>query len=800
MKFTWHWLLDHLQTDKNLNEIVEALPKLGLEVASVINLAEELKEFISVKVLEVKKHPNADTLNLCKVFDGNNTFSVVCGAPNVKAGMIGVFANIDTYVPGINLTLKKAKIRGESSEGMLCSEKELTLSDNHEGIIELPKDTKIGLPVRDVMELTDPIIEIEITPNRGDCLGVRGIARDLAAAGMGVLKDLEVIEIEGDSESLIDWKIDLNEDKKNLCPKIFGRSFQNLVNVDSPSWLKKRLLAVDQRPISSLVDITNYIMIDIGRPLHAYDAEKIVGNTLTIKQSKEGEKFFALNGNEYELDQGMLVIADSHGIDDLAGIMGGERTGVTNDTTKMFLEAAIFDPISIANTGRKLNINSDARYRFERGLDYDLPELVMHYAASMVNRICGGTYSKIVKFELIKETKSIIFNPDNTYKLTGVEIENQVAKSILEKLGFLITINTDIWSIIPPSWRPDIDGVSDIVEEIIRVNGYDYIPSIKLPRKNYIAKPAMTIKHRQTSIASKILANRGYSEVITFSFLNEVLAKQFNGGIEELVLVNPISSELTHMRPSVIPTLLVAAQRNLNVGIDTLSLFEVGPIFKGDKPDDQISTISGLRLGSKVERDWKNSSKEFDFYDVKLDVLKTLEAIGANVNSLQTYENTSGYFHPGRSAVLKIGQKLIANVGEIHPEISDFYGLEKSILAFEIFYENIPMPKKVKVSRPMLKMSPLQSVTREFAFVIDETTPAEKLVQIAKSTNKDLIKEVLIFDVYKGENIPKGKKSIAIKIIIQPNLETLTDDDLEKISSDLIDEIDTKLSGSLRSQ
>ena len=800
MKFTWHWLLDHLQTDKNLNEIVEALPKLGLEVASVINLAEELKEFISVKVLEVKKHPNADTLNLCKVFDGNNTFSVVCGASNVKAGMIGVFANVDTYVPGINLILKKAKIRGESSEGMLCSEKELTLSDNHEGIIELPKDSKIGLPVRDVMELTDPVIEIEITPNRGDCLGVRGIARDLAAAGMGVLKDLEVIEIEGDFESLIDWKIDLNEDKKNLCPKIFGRSFQNLVNVDSPSWLKKRLLAVDQRPISSLVDITNYIMIDIGRPLHAYDAEKIVGNTLTIKEAKQGEKFFALNGNEYELDQGMLVIADSHGIDDLAGIMGGERTGVTNDTTKMFLEAAIFDPISIANTGRKLNINSDARYRFERGLDYDSPDLVMHYAASMVNRICGGTYSKIVKFESIKETKSIIFNPDNTYKLTGVEIENQVAKSILEKLGFLITINRDIWSIIPPSWRPDIDGVSDIVEEIIRVNGYDFIPSIKLPRKNYIAKPAMTIKHRQTSIASKILANRGYSEVITFSFLNEVMAKQFNGGIKELVLVNPISSELTHMRPSVIPTLLVAAQRNLNVGIDTLSLFEVGPIFKGDKPDDQISTISGLRLGSKVKRDWKNSSKEFDFYDVKLDVLKTLEAIGANINSLQTYENTSGYFHPGRSAVLKIGQKLIANLGEIHPGILDFYGFEKSILAFEIFYENIPMPKKVKVSRPMLKMLPLQSVTREFAFVIDETTPAEKLVQIAKSTNKDLIKEVLILDVYKGENIPNGKKSIAIKIIIQPNLETLTDDDLEKISSDLINVIDTKLSGSLRSQ
>ncbi len=800
MKFTWHWLLDHLQTDKNLNDIVETLPKLGLEVSSVINLAEDLKEFISVKVLDVKKHPNADKLNLCKVFDGRNTFSVVCGAHNVKTGMIGVFANVETYVPGINLILKKTKIRGETSEGMLCSEKELSLSDNHEGIIELPKDSKIGLSIIDIMDLTDPIIEIEITPNRGDCLGVRGIARDLAAAGMGILKDLEVIEIEGDFESIIDWKIDLNEDKKNLCPKIFGRSFKNVVNVDSPSWLKKRLLAVDQRPISSLVDITNYIMIDIGRPLHAYDAEKIVGNTLTIKESKQGERFFALNGNEYELDQGMLVISDDRGIDDLAGIMGGERTSVTEHTTKMFLEAAIFDPVSIANTGRKLNINSDARYRFERGLDYDSPDLVMHYAASIVSKICGGTFSKIVKFELMKETKPIIFNPNNTYKLTGVEIENQVARSILEKLGFLITNKKDIWSIIPPAWRPDIEGVSDIVEEIIRVYGYDYIPSIKLPRKNYIAKPAMNIKHRQTSIASKILANRGYSEVITFSFLNEVMSKQFNGDIKELVLVNPISSELTHMRPSVIPTLLVAAQRNLNIGIDALSFFEVGPIFKGDKPDDQISTISGLRLGSKVKRDWKNSSVNFDFYDVKLDVFKTLEAIGVNINSLQTYENTPSYFHPGRSAVLKIGQKLVANFGEIHPGITDFYGFEKSILAFEIFYENIPIPKKFKVSRPMLKTSPLQSVTREFAFVIDETTTAEKLVQIAKSINKDLIKDVLILDVYKGENIPDGKKSIAIKVIIQPNLETLTDDDLEKISLDLINVIDTKLSGYLRSE
>ena len=800
MKFTWHWLLDHLQTEKSINEIVEALPKLGLEVASVKNLADDLKEFVTVKVTDVKKHPNADKLNVCKVFDGNSNFNVVCGAPNVKPGMIGVFANVETYVPGIDLILKKTKIRGESSEGMLCSEKELTLSDNHEGIIELPETSEIGVPIVNVMDLTDPIIEIEITPNRGDCLGVRGIARDLAAAGMGALKELGVEDIEGDFDSIINWKIDLDEDKKNLCPKIFGRSFHNVVNVESPSWLKNRLLAVDQRPISSLVDITNYIMIDIGRPLHAYDADKIVGDNLTIKQSKKGEKFHALNGHNYELDEGMLVISDEHGIDDLAGIMGGERTGVIEDTTKMFLEAAIFDPISIANTGRKLNINSDARYRFERGLDYDSPELVMHYAASMVNKICGGSCSKIVKFELEKQKKLINFIPASIYKLTGVEIENGLSKSILEKLGFKITDNNGVWDVIVPSWRPDIDGVSDIVEEIIRINGYDHIPSKKLPRNNYIAKPAMSIKQRQSSIASRTLATRGYSEAITFSFLNEVMAKQFNGGIEELSLVNPISSELTHMRPSILPTLILAAQKNINVGIDSLSLFEVGPIFLGDKPDEQTSTVTGLRLGKRIVRDWRNSSKDFDFYDIKLDVLRTLEAIGVNISSLQTYEDTPSYFHPGRSAVLKIGQKLIANLGEIHPEIIDFYGFEKSILGFEIFYENIPIPKKIKISRPMLKTSPLQAVTREFAFVIDETTPAEKLAQIARSTNKDLIKDVLIFDVYKGENIPEGKKSIAIKVIIQPHLETLTDDDLEKISSDLIKVVDTKLSGFLRSQ
>ncbi len=798
MKFTWKWLLDHLETDKNLLEILETLPKIGLEVASVVNLAEDLKSFVSVEIIDVKKHPNADKLNVCKVFDGKNTFIVVCGAPNVKLGLKSVFANIGTFIPGLNLRLKKGNIRGVESFGMLCSEKELTLSQNHDGIIELKRSSELGLPVSNILDLNDPIIEIEITPNRGDCLGVRGVARDLAAAGMGKLKKLDIKINDGEFDSLINWHVDLNENEKYLCPKIFGRSFTNLKNVESPLWLKNRLIAVDQRPISSIVDITNYIMIDLGRPLHAYDIDKIKGKTLKIKKSKKGDNFFALNGNTYELDDNMLVICDEQGVDDLAGIMGGERTGVTKDTTRMFLEAAIFDPVSIANTGRKLNLHSDARFRFERGLDYSSPESVMHYAAEMINKICGGKLSKIVNFKLEQKNKIIKFDPNIICQLTGVEIENELSKSILEKLGFKIVSTNKFWDITPPTWRPDIDGIADIVEEVIRINGYEKIPSIKLPRSNYIAKPAMSIKHRQPFFASRTLASRGYNEVITFSFLNKTMADKFNGGGLALNIVNPISSELTDMRPSIIPNLLFAVQKNVNMGAQTLSFFEIGPIFKGDSPNEQISTITGIRYGDKIKKDWQKEAVQFDFYDVKLDVIKVLDSIGVPNNSLKIFQEAPDYFHPGRSAVFRIGQNIIANFGEIHPEIVDTFGFNKSSIGFEIFYENIPLPKRNKISRPMLNITNLQSVTREFAFLLDEQIESEKVCQVAKSVYKDLITDVIIYDIYKGENIPKNKKSVAIKVTIQPIQDTLTDSALEEISTNIIRSIEKKLSGFLR--
>tara|TARA_Y100000991_G_C21953195_1_gene340774 strand:- start:21 stop:1646 length:1626 start_codon:yes stop_codon:yes gene_type:complete len=539
-------------------------------------------------------------------------------------------------------------------------------------------------------------------------------------------------------------------------------------------------------------------MIDLGRPLHAYDIDKIKGKTLRITKSKEGEKFLALNGNNYVLDDNMIVICDEQGVDDLAGIMGGERTGVTKDTTRMFLEAAIFDPVSIANTGRKLNLYSDARYRFERGLDYDSPDFVMHYAAEMVQKICGGQFSKIVDFKIELKNEKIKFDPNIIYQLTGVKIENKLSKSILEKLGFKIVSVNNFWDITPPTWRPDIDGVADIVEEIIRVNGYDQIPSIKLSRNNYIAKPAMNTKHRQAFFASRTLANRGYNEVITFSFLNKKMADQFEGGGSALNLVNPISSELTDMRPSILPNLLLAVQKNVNIGTQDLSFFETGPIFKGDSPHEQKSTITGIRYGNKIKKDWKREAVKFDFYDIKLDVIKTLDSIGVPKNSLQIYQNAPIYFHPGRSAVFKIGQNIIANFGEIHPEIVDYFGLNDSAIGFEIFYENIPLPKRNKISRPMLKISNLQAVTREFAFLVDEKIQSEKISQVAKSVNKVLISDVIILDIYRGQKIPQNMKSIAIKVTIQPIQETLTDAALEEISANLINAIEKKLSGSLR--
>ncbi|MDC3096690.1 phenylalanine--tRNA ligase subunit beta, partial [Alphaproteobacteria bacterium] len=552
MKFTFSWLKDHLSTSANVNEIVNSLNKIGLEVSSLKTYKTDINKLKIAEIIDVKKHPNADKLNVCTIQFDEGQSQVVCGAPNVNLNKKYVFAPPGTFIGGIDLTLKKVLIRDIESDGMLCSEKELEISENHDGIIELPDSMNLNDNVSNYLGIDDPVIEIEITPNRGDCLGVRGIARDLSAFGIGELIPLKLNNLNNEFNSLINWKINLPNKKDYLCPSIFGRSFRNVKNIKSPQWMVNRLLAVGLRPISSIVDITNYIMMDIGRPLHAYDVKKINGNTLTVRISKKGEKFFALNGKTYDLDDSMLVICDEKGVDDLAGIMGGVRTGVDENTTEFFLEAAIFCPISIAKTGRSLNINSDARYRFERGLDFNSPEVGVIYASKLINEICGGSCSDIVSISQKQLNKEITFDLKIIKKLTGVIIDERNVEFILKKLGFDFIKNNEFWKVSIPAWRNDVERSEDLVEEIIRIFGYEKIPTNVLPIKNYITKPSLGFKQRLSLYSRKCLSTRGFNEVITFSFLDNLNAKRFGGGKENLNLVNPISSELSDLRPSII--------------------------------------------------------------------------------------------------------------------------------------------------------------------------------------------------------------------------------------------------------
>ena len=736
MKFTLSWLKEHLKTNASLKEIVHALNKIGLEVSNTKVFKSDVDKLEVVKIVKILKHPNADKLNVCTIKTISGETQVVCGAPNVKLNKKYVFAPAGTYISGINIVLEKVTIRKIESNGMLCSEKELEISENHDGIIELPDDLEIGEKISHFLGIDDPLIEIEITPNRGDCLGVRGVARDLAASGIGELKPLELNDHQKEFNSSIDWKIELSNENKDLCPKILGRSFKNVNNIQSPQWLVNRLTAVGLRPISSLVDITNYIMIDIGRPLHAYDVKKIKGKFLTIRLANHNEKFEALNGKTYDLETDMLVICDENGPDDLAGIMGGIRTGIHNDTTEVFLEAAIFSPNSVAKTGRALNINSDARYRFERGLDFESPETGIIYASHLIKKICGGLSSDIVSFSNNFSKKEIIFDPAYVKKLIGIDIEVSKTKIILSKLGFDLKKHNNLLKVFVPSWRNDIERKEDLVEEVIRIYGYDNIPTNVLPNKNYITKPSLSDQQRQTLYSRKCLASLGFNEVITFSFLDNYNANFFGGGKDNLKLINPISTELSDMRPSIIPNLLNVSYQNLNKGINNFSLFEVGPVFKGDLYEDQFNVVTGLRFGNKQNKNWKNEETKFDFYDVKSDILSVLKVLQFPTDRLKIFDDAPKYFHPGRSAVYKLGNKIIAYFGQINPKIYNSKYKNVDFYAFEIFLNNIPTPKKRITSKPLIKLNPLQPLYRDFSFIIDQSLNVEVVISAIKSINQ----------------------------------------------------------------
>ena len=786
MKFTRDWLFDHLDTDRSLDEILEILPMLGLEVESVTDRAAALAPFTIAEVISAEQHPNADKLRVCMVNTGSgDPIQVVCGAPNARTGMKGVFAPAGAYVPGIDLTLKVGEIRGEASNGMLCSEREMQLSDEHDGIIDLPADAPVGAAFAPYAGLDDPVIEIAITPNRADCLGVRGVARDLAAAGYGSLKDVDFAAHDGSYDSPVNWAID--PAASTHCPRITGRGFRGLKNGSSPSWMAGRLNAVGQRPINALVDITNYVMIDLGRPLHAYDVAKINGDTLTIRPAQDGETLTALNEKEYELDSSMCIIADGHGADDLAGIMGGERTGVSDETTEMFLESAIFDPISVATTARKLNINSDARYRFERGLDVTSPDWVQGHVARLVLSICGGEASHMVSAgDGADWQRQIVLAHDKVEKLTGMDVPLDRQQQILQILGFTVDAKEDGWTVSPPPWRGDIDGAADLVEEIGRIHGYDNLTMAHLPREHVVAQPSLSPVQARLFRARRALGGRGLMEAVSFSFLSESHAGAFGGGAEHLKLVNPISADLSDMRPSILPNLLAAAARNQDRGEADVAMFEIGPVFLGDKPDEQRTACSGIRHGASAPREWHGTMRKIDVFDAKADAEAALAALGIRAAGIQTSTEAPDYFHPGRSGSLIQGRTKLASFGELHPRIADMFGLRGTAVGFEIHVDDVPMPKAKGPAKSLLSMSVFQPVSRDFAFIVDADVAAGDLLRAVKSGAGSLLADMRVFDLYQGDNIEAGKKSLAITITLSPTKATLTDEEIEKISASVI--------------
>ncbi|MCR9255929.1 MAG: phenylalanine--tRNA ligase subunit beta [Alphaproteobacteria bacterium] len=799
MKFTLSWLKDHLETDADLETITEALTALGLEVEGVVDRAKELSAFTVAHVQEAMPHPDADRLRVCKVETKDGLVQVVCGAPNARTGMKGVFAPAGSYVPGTDLWLKKGVIRGQESNGMLVSEREMGLSDEHDGIIELPEDAPVGEPFAKVAGYDDPIIEIAITPNRADCTSVYGVARDLAAAGIGTLKPLDTAPVAGSFDSPIKWNRAVAETDPEACPAIVGRYFRNVKNGPSPKWMQDRLKAIGLRPISALVDITNYVMMDAGRPLHAYDADKVTGD-IVIRFAELGESYMALNGKEYSFDETMIVIGDDHGVDDLAGIMGGERTGCSGETVNMFLEVAIFDPLRVAATGRKLNVLSDARYRFERGLDQLSPWWGAELATKLILELCGGEASHlVVAGEEPNWKRSYPLRLHRTLELGGVDVPAAEQRRILETLGFEIAENEPgLWSVTPPPWRGDIVGEADLVEEVLRVNGFGHIPATSLPPVGAVPPAPLTAPQRRIPMAKRLLAHRGMMEAVTFSFMDGRIAPDFGGGQDDLKLVNPIASDLDTMRPSILPNLLTAAAQNAHRGYGDIALFEVGPAYANATPKGQSTVAAGIRVGKTGHKDWAGSSRPVDAFDAKADALAVIEAVEGPAGNAQVSTDAASWYHPGRSGCLRLGPNVMAMFGEVHPAILEKLDLRGPAVAFEVILDKVPMPKAKATQRPMLQLSHFQPVTRDFAFVVDDAIAAEQITRAAAGGDKKLVTNVTVFDVFQGGALGDGKKSVAIQVTLQPTDKTLTDEDLEAVAKKIVGNVEKQTGGVLR--
>lgn len=800
MKFTFSWLKDHLDTDASVDQVAEKLTMLGLEVEGVEDRGAALKGFTIAYVKEARQHPNADRLRVCDVETRDGMVQVVCGAPNARTGMKGVFAASGMTVPGIGITLKATKIRDVDSNGMLCSERELMMSDEHDGIIDLPEDAPVGMSIVEYLGLDDPVIEIAITPDRGDCLGVRGIARDLAAAGLGTLKPLDTSAVAGTFASPIGLSLDKLAATPDACPMFVGRYFQGVKNGPSPDWLQRRLTAIGLRPISALVDVTNYVSYDLGRPLHVFDADKLNGR-IAPRLSEAGETLLALDGKEYTLPEGICVIADDSVAVGIGGVMGGEESGCTEETVNVYLEVATFDPIRTAMAGRSLGIDSDARYRFERGVD---PEFLVdgaEIASKLIMEFCGGKPSELMVAGSPPEWKrSYGFRPNRVAGLGGLDVPEAESLDILDKLGFVIGVSGEAISVSPPSWRWDIHGEADLVEEVLRIKSLDSIPAVSLPRDQAIPLPVLTLKQRRAATARRLLAGRGMHECVTWSFMPRKQAELFGGGADHMMLANPISSDLDCMRPSILPNLIDAARRNAARGMGDVALFELGPQYAGDKPEDQSLMASGVRAGLAVGRHWSGSKRGVDAFDAKADVLAALAAMGAPVDRLQTDTEVPAWYHPGRAGRLALGPKnTIALFGDIHPRILKALDIDGPVVAFEIFLDAIPEPKsKASRTRPLLRASSLQPVERDFAFVVDDDVPAEKVLRAVKGADKALITGADVFDVYRGGNVGDGKKSLAVSVTLQPVDATLTDEQIEKVAGAVVQAVAKATGGTLR--
>ncbi|HLI10891.1 MAG TPA: phenylalanine--tRNA ligase subunit beta [Alphaproteobacteria bacterium] len=798
MRFTFSWLKAHLDTTATVEAIAERLTMLGLEVEAVVDRAKALAPFTIAYVVEAKQHPNADRLRVCIVDTGKERVQVVCGAPNARTGMKGVFAPPGVHIPGTGLDLQKGVIRGVESNGMLCSEREMGLSDDHEGIIDLPADAPLGASFAAYMGLDDPVFDVAITPNRADCLGVRGIARDLAAAGIGRLKPDGISAVPGTFASPLKWLRDFPAGEERACPFVVGRYFRNVTNGPSPRWLQDRLRAIGLRPISALVDITNYVTFDLNRPLHVFDADKLDGD-LTMRFARDGETLAALNGKTYTLEADMTVIADRRGVQGLGGIMGGAPSGCSEATRNVFLEVALFDPARTAATGRKLQIESDARYRFERGLDPSSAFWGAEVAAKLIAELCGGEASEVVSAgERPVGQRTIMLRPDRVRSLGGVDVLPAAQKRILVDLGYEAGEVKGELAVVPPSWRGDVGGEADLIEDILRIHGYDKIPAVPLSLASALPGLALTPGQRRARAVKRGLASRGLMEAVTWSFANSRDAALFGGGNPALALANPISSDLDVMRPSILPNLIAAAGRNADRGFADLALFEVGPQYADDTPAGQALVAAGVRAGHIGPRHWAASHRQVDAFDAKADALAAIVEAGGPAEP-QVTRDAPGWYHPGRSGTLRLGANVLAWFGVVHPKILRQMDVKGPMVAFEVFLDRIPLPRaKAGKTRPLLKVSPFQPVERDFAFVVDEGVEAQALLRAVRGVDRALVAEVAVFDVYAGAGVPAGKKSLAVSVRLQPTERTLTDEEIEQVGRKIVAAVAKATGGALR--